>query len=102
MKVDLLTCPACSASLTAAEVLEACSVSVAGSELIRLDCPRCGAPGFARIAEGRLELGLRGAEGAGGFRASAASSEPELYVRRDSSWVDCWHGKVYRRFPVAT
>jgi hypothetical protein len=94
-----LSCPHCSASLSATEVLEACSVSVAGSELLRLRCPRCGAAAFARLAAGRLELGAAG-EGCAGFRPTTFSSEPELFVRWDTSWVDCWHGKVYRRFPV--
>ena len=102
VKIKMLNCPACSASLTATEVLEACSVSVPGSELVRLQCPRCGVAAFARVVQGRLELGPQAGEGGAAFSASAASAEPELYVRRDASWVDCWHGKVYRRFPVET
>jgi hypothetical protein len=97
----MLTCPACAASLTANEVLESCSVSLAGCELLRLRCPRCGAAALARLLDRRLELGAPRGEGGAGFRASAISEEPELFVRRDEAWVDCWHGKVYRRFPVA-
>src|SRR5512138_3597853 len=97
----MLSCPHCTASLTASEVLEACSVSVAGSELLRLRCPRCAAATFARLVEGRLELGAPEGEGSASFRPSASSTEPDLFVRRDAGWVDCWHRKVYRRFPVA-
>lgn len=96
-----ITCPACSASLTTHEVLEACSVSLADCELIRLQCPRCGGDAFARIGDGRLEVGAAGPGGAA-FSASGVSHEPGLFVRRDATWVDCWHGRIYRRFPVAT
>jgi hypothetical protein len=102
VKTDMLTCPACSAPLTATEVLEACSVSVAGSELLRLRCPRCAERALARLADGRLELGAEAAGGGAAFRPMTSSAEPELYVRWDATWVDCWHRKVYRRFPVAT
>jgi len=95
----MLTCPACSASLTASEVLEACSVSVAGSELLRLRCPRCAEAALARLADGRLEIGAAGGES---FCATTSSEEPDLFVRWDATWVDCWHRKVYRRFPVAS
>jgi hypothetical protein len=82
-------------------VLEACSVSDPSNGLLRLSCPRCGARALARLADGKLELGELIAEGAGGFRPFAVATEPDLYVRRDAGWVDCWHRKVYRRFPVA-
>jgi hypothetical protein len=81
-------------------VLEACSVSDPESGLIRLRCPRCEATALARLADGRLELGAVAQEGAGGFRPSTVATEPDLFVRREAAWVDCWHGKVYRRFPV--
>ena len=94
-----IPCPHCSAELTTAEVLEACTVSISGSGLLRLRCPRCGAEALARLAEGTLEIGQ--AEVGAGFRAAHASVEPGLYVRCDPAWLDCWHGAVYRRFPVA-
>ena len=100
MVIAPLQCPACSAHLTATDVLEACSVSVAESGLVRLQCPRCGAAAAARIADGRLELGAQPPAGGGAFRPTAVLAEPELFVRRDTSWVDCWLRKVYRRFPV--
>lgn len=96
----MLSCPDCSAPLSATEVLEACSVWVAGTGLLRLRCPRCGEAALARLADGQLELGAAWGDGSAGFRPTAASSEPDLYVRRDASWFDCWFGKVYRRFPV--
>lgn len=101
MKSPPLSCPSCAAPLTSTEVLEACSASDPESGLLRLDCPRCGATAHARLDNGRLELGTAPAEGLGGFRPSAVAAEPELFVRRDTGWVDCWFGKIYRRFPVA-
>lgn len=97
----MLNCPDCAATLTATEVLEGCSVSVATTGLLRHRCARCGAAAYVRMANGSLEIGT-GGDGAASFRATTSSLEPELYVRRDGPWVDCWHGKVYRRFPVAT
>ena len=101
MKSPTLPCPSCAAPLTATEVLEACSVSDPESGLLRLRCPHCSATGFARLTDGRLELGAVAQEGAGGFRPSTVAAEPDLFVRREAAWVDCWHGRVYRRFPVA-
>jgi hypothetical protein len=96
-----LTCPSCSVHLTADEVLEACSVSEAESGLLRLRCPRCGEMAFARLADGRLELGVARRDGEGAFRPSTVLAEPDLFVRREAAWVDCWYGRVYRRYPVA-
>jgi predicted RNA-binding Zn-ribbon protein involved in translation (DUF1610 family) len=100
MVIAALQCPHCSTPLTATDVLEACSVSVGESGLVRLQCPHCGAAAAARLADGRLELGAHPPAGNGAFLPTAALAEPELYVRRDASWVDCWFRKVYRRFPV--
>ncbi len=100
VKTDKLCCPACSAPLSATEVLEACSVSVAGAGVLRLRCPRCAEAALARIVDGRIELGAAGGEGGAAFLPTTVSVEPELYVRWDGGWVDCWHRKVYRRFPV--
>jgi len=96
-----LTCPSCAVLLTADEVLEACSVSEAESGLLRLRCPRCGGMAFARLADGRLELGVAARDGEGAFRPSTTVAEPDLYVRREAAWVDCWYGRIYRRYPVA-
>ncbi len=101
MTPSSLPCPSCAAPLTTAEVLEACSASDPVSGLISLRCPRCGALALARLADGKLELGTRSPEGTGAFRPSTIAAEPDLFVRRDVAWVDCWHGRVYRRFPVA-
>lgn len=95
----MLSCPDCAATLSADEVLEGCSVSEAETGLLRHRCARCGAAALVRMANGSLEIGTARD---GGFRASTSSPEPELYVRRDGPWVDCWHGRIYRRFPVAT
>jgi predicted RNA-binding Zn-ribbon protein involved in translation (DUF1610 family) len=98
----MLNCPGCSAALTATEVLEACSVWVPGSGLLRLRCPHCGQEAFARLDNGQLEVGSAASEAGGAFRPHTSAQEPDLYVRRDESWFDCWFGKVYRRFPVGT
>lgn len=95
-----IRCPDCSAPLSVVEVLEACSVSVAGSDLLRLRCPRCGEQSYARVGDGRLELGPAAGEGGAGFRPTVTTQQPDLFVRREAAWVDCWHAKVYRRFPV--
>ncbi|MGB8930439.1 MAG: hypothetical protein WCC48_04210 [Anaeromyxobacteraceae bacterium] len=100
MAISHLQCPHCEAQLTATDVLDACSVSVADSGLVRLQCPHCGAAAAARLADGRLELGLQSVPGSGAFQVTTALSEPDLYVRRDESWLDCWFRKVYRRYPV--
>jgi len=95
-----LACPGCAAPLTATEVLEACSVSHAETGLLRFQCPSCGAAALARLEDRRLELGETHPPGGSAFRPTAIAAEPELFVRREPAWVDCWHGKVYRRFPV--
>jgi hypothetical protein len=56
---------------------------------------------LARLLDGRLELGRVAPAEGGGFHPTAAAVEPDLFVRREPAWVDCWHHKVYRRFPVA-
>jgi hypothetical protein len=100
MVIAPLRCPHCETHLSATDVLEACSVSVADSGLMRLQCPHCAAEAAARLEDGRLELGARPATGSGAFQPTATVAEPELFVRRDPSWIDCWFRKTYRRFPV--
>jgi hypothetical protein len=95
-----LPCPRCSAPLSPPEILEACSVTIPETGLLRFDCPRCGGHGFALLSDGRLELGAEATVGTP-FRATATAAEPGLFVRRDAGWVDCWYRNVYRRYPVA-
>ena len=100
MVLARLQCPNCATQLTATDVLDACSVSAPESGLIRLQCPHCGAEGAVRLQDGQLELGVQPQGASSTFLPTATLAEPDLFVRRDGGWVDCWFRKIYRRFPV--
>jgi hypothetical protein len=93
-------CPSCSAPLSTSDVLDGCSVSIPQTRLFRLHCPHCGAQALARLANGSVELGAAAGEGGARFLATSVAAAPDLFVRQEAAWVDCWHGRVYRRFPV--
>jgi hypothetical protein len=99
MPSDALHCPHCRGPLTPTDVLEACTTTDPGTGLLRLSCPACGARAMVRLQDGRLELGTLPAPD-GPFVPAATAEALDLFVRRDPAWVDCWLGKVYRRFPV--
>jgi hypothetical protein len=92
----VIACPHCHASLATPDVLDAGTVALPGAPVVLFQCPRCDATAWAHLADGELAIGPANGDPARFPRAR----DPELSVRPDRSWLDCWHGGRYRRYPV--
>jgi hypothetical protein len=89
-------CPHCHVPLAPAEVLDAGTVAIPAACVVQFRCPRCSVPAWARLGDGTLALGPAQGDPAR-FPAAAA---PDLSVRPDCAWMDCWYAGKYRRYPA--
>lgn len=98
MTAPAVACPHCEKPLATPEVLDAGTVAIPESGLLHFRCPRCDAAAWARLGDGHLAVG--GGDPAR-FEAAGTAVDPSLSVRREPSWLDCWHAGRYRRYPAA-
>jgi hypothetical protein len=96
----VIRCPHCSAELPAAEVLDGGTVCVPERALVHVLCPRCDEIAWAEVKDGHIALGPPVAD-ADLFRPRSSAAAPQLSVRPDQCWLDCWYEGRYRRFPAA-
>lgn len=96
MSPPAIACPHCKVPLATPEVLDAGTVAIPGAPVLQFRCPHCDAGAWARLADGELALGPAN----GDPDRFAPTLDPELSVRPDGGWLDCWYAGRYRRFPV--
>jgi hypothetical protein len=85
--------------LATEDVLEGGTVWIPEASILQSRCPSCAASVWARLGDGQVAVGAAKRDPAL-FQPAMTAADPQLSLRPEAGWLDCWHEGRYRRFPA--